>query len=51
MDRLISSSLAHFLRYSGRPRFRKFLQEGQTVRFDLTKGPKKGWQAENVQAV
>jgi len=41
---------AHFLRYSGRRRFRKFLQEGQTVRFDLTKRPK-GWQAENVQAV
>jgi CspA family cold shock protein len=26
------------------------LQEGQTVQFDVTKGPK-GWQAENVQAV
>jgi hypothetical protein len=39
-----------FPRNSGRQHFRKFLQEGQTVRFDLTKGPK-GWQAENVQAV
>jgi cold shock protein len=28
----------------------KSLQEGQAVRFDVTKGPK-GWQAENVQAV
>jgi CspA family cold shock protein len=28
----------------------KSLQEGQTVQFDVTKGPK-GWQAENVQAV
>jgi CspA family cold shock protein len=26
----------------------KSLQEGQTVQFDVTKGPK-GWQAENVQ--
>jgi len=26
------------------------LQEGQTVQFEVTKGPK-GWQAENVQAV
>jgi cold shock protein len=26
------------------------LQEGQAVRFDVTKGPK-GWHAENVQAV
>jgi CspA family cold shock protein len=26
------------------------LQEGQTVQFDVTKGPK-GWQAENVRAV
>jgi len=26
------------------------LQEGQTVQFDVTKGPK-GWQAENVTAV
>ena len=26
------------------------LQEGQTVQFSVTKGPK-GWQAENVQAV
>jgi cold shock protein len=28
----------------------KSLQEGQTVQFDVTKGPK-GWQAENVTAV
>lgn len=28
----------------------KSLQEGQTVQFDVTKGPK-GWQAENVQPV
>ncbi len=28
----------------------KSLQEGQTVQFDVTKGPK-GWQAENVQAL
>jgi cold shock protein len=28
----------------------KSLQEGQTVQFDVTKGPK-GWQAENVQAI
>jgi len=28
----------------------KSLQEGQTVQFDVTKGPK-GWQAENVQSV
>ena len=28
----------------------KGLQEGQTVQFDVTKGPK-GWQAENVTAV
>jgi len=27
----------------------KSLQEGQTVEFDVTKGPK-GWQAENVRA-
>ena len=27
----------------------KSLQEGQTVKFDVIKGPK-GWQAENVQA-
>jgi cold shock protein len=26
------------------------LQEGQTVQFEVTKGPK-GWQAENVQAI
>ena len=26
----------------------KSLQEGQTVQFDVTKGPK-GWQAENVR--
>ena len=28
----------------------KSLQEGQTVQFDVTKGPK-GWQAESVTAV
>jgi cold shock protein len=28
----------------------KSLQEGQTVQFDVTKGPK-GWQAENVRAL
>jgi CspA family cold shock protein len=28
----------------------KSLQEGQTVQFDVTKGPK-GWQAENVTAI
>ena len=28
----------------------KSLQEGQTVQFDVVKGPK-GWQAENVKAV
>jgi len=28
----------------------KSLQEGQTVQFEVTKGPK-GWQAENVQAL
>ncbi len=28
----------------------KSLREGQTVQFDVTKGPK-GWQAENVTAV
>ena len=28
----------------------KSLQEGQTVQFDVIKGPK-GWQAENVTAV
>ncbi len=26
------------------------LQEGQSVQFDVTKGPK-GWQAENVQVI
>ena len=28
----------------------KSLREGQTVQFEVTKGPK-GWQAENVQAL
>ena len=38
----------HFLAIRGSG-FRS-LQEGQTVQFDLTKGPK-GLQAENVQAI
>jgi CspA family cold shock protein len=39
-----------FVHFSAAGGFRS-LQEGQTVQFDVTKGPPKGWQAENVQAV